>query len=161
MVEIRRADLEDDEDARAVVRLTDAYARDPMGGGDPLPDSVKDRLVGAMREHGGVEVLLAEAEEGPVGLVTVVFKFSTFEAAPTLNVHDVFVEGPRRGEGIGAALLAAVEELARGRGCARVNLEVLEENPARRLYQRAGYTPRSEYWVKRLDEEGRGYASPG
>lgn len=160
-VTIRQADLEDRSDADEIVRLTDAYARDSMGGGEPLPPAVKERLVEAMREHGGVEVFLAEEDGSAVGLATVVYKFSTFAAAPTLNVHDIMVMEPHRGREIGQRLLHAVEDRARARGCSRVNLEVLEENPARRLYEREGFTPRSEYWVKVLDEEGPGYASPG
>lgn len=155
---IRRADLDDPDDAADIVRLTDAYARDPMGGGQPLPEPVKEALVPAMREHGGVEVFLAEVDGAAVGVCTVVDKFSTFAAATTLNVHDIAVLDEHRGEGIGRALLDRVEERARERGCARVNLEVLDDNPARRLYERAGFEAKSTYMVKPLTGKGDSYA---
>ena len=37
------------------------------------------------------------------------------------------------------SLLAAVEEKARALGCTKVTLEVLEANPARKLYEAMGY----------------------
>ena len=37
-VTVRLADYGYEPDARAVVTLLDAYARDPMGGGEPLDD---------------------------------------------------------------------------------------------------------------------------
>ncbi|MDN4613932.1 GNAT family N-acetyltransferase [Leifsonia sp. F6_8S_P_1B] len=50
----------------------------------------------------------------------------------------------QRGKGIAAQLLAFVLEDARGRGVARVSLETGAMDffaPARRLYERAGFTP--------------------
>lgn len=160
-VNVRLADLSDEGDAEAIVDLTNAYARDPMGGGQPLPQRVQDDLVEAIREHGGVEVLLAE-DEGtgtPIGICTVIYKFSTFAAAPTLNVHDIAVLEGRRGEGIGRRLLEAAEDRARKQGCARMSLEVLPENPAHRLYERFGFEAKSEFMVKPLTEAGDSYAS--
>lgn len=184
-VTVRLATLDDPDDARAIVELTDAYARDPMGGGEPLPDEVKDELVPAMIEHGKVDVLIAEVggqpilsdrearehaaqdddptPEGagpiPVGICTVVYKFSTFAAAPTMNIHDIAVLPEYRERGIGRKLLATAEVVARKNGCARINLEVLEDNPAKRLYEREGYEAKSTYMVKPLTEAGESYAS--
>lgn len=41
---ITLADYRDPRDAADVVALLDAYARDPMGGAEPLRDDVKARL---------------------------------------------------------------------------------------------------------------------
>jgi ribosomal protein S18 acetylase RimI-like enzyme len=50
------------------------------------------------------------------------------------------VEPKRQGMGVGAALLAAAEDEARRRGLPFMALMVTEENePGRRLYERAGY----------------------
>ena len=43
---IALADYRDPRDAGDVVALLDAYARDPMGGGEPLAEAVKARLAG-------------------------------------------------------------------------------------------------------------------
>lgn len=157
-VRVRQADLSDPSDGDAIVALTDAYARDPMGGGEPLPADVKGGLVAAMREHGNVVVWLAEDEDEPVGILTGIVKFSTFAASSTLNVHDIAVLPERRDEGVGAQLLQAAERWARKQDLARMSLEVLDDNPARRLYEREGFEDKARYMVKPLDEKGDSYA---
>lgn len=49
------------------------------------------------------------------------------------------VFGDYRGRGIGSALLAAVVDQARGLDLGRLSLSVEDANPARRLYERAGF----------------------
>jgi len=139
-IEIREADLDDPADARALVEILDGYARDPMGGGEPLSAEVRERLVPALRSVPQRLVLLAMVEGRPVGLATCFYGFSTFAARPLLNVHDLAVLLEYRGRGVGRALLQAAAAHARKRGCAKLTLEVLEDNaPARRLYESCGF----------------------
>jgi ribosomal protein S18 acetylase RimI-like enzyme len=59
-----------------------------------------------------------------------------------LAIVDLVVRPGRRGAGIGAALLDAVEEEARRRGVAAIDLMVAGPNEgARRFYERAGFRP--------------------
>lgn len=61
------------------------------------------------------------------------------------------VEPRLRGQGIGAALLAAAENEARGRHLPYISLMVTEENePACRLYERAGYLTERRLLCKQL-----------
>ena len=139
-IEIRDADLADPADAASVEALVDAYARDPMGGGAPLPADVRARLVPGLRAHPTTLVLVAHADGRAVGIAVCFFGFSTFRARPLLNVHDLAVLPDARGRGVGRALLAAAEARARARGCCKLTLEVLEENHrARAVYARAGF----------------------
>lgn len=78
---------------------------------------------------------------------------------PLVNVHDLMVSAPFRGEGLAGRILAKVEEIARQRGCCKVTLEVLEGNEAaQRAYRRAGFAPyeldpaqgRALFWEKKL-----------
>jgi ribosomal protein S18 acetylase RimI-like enzyme len=59
-----------------------------------------------------------------------------------------------RGRGIGTALLAALVELGRDEGFHALSLSVSPENPAVRLYERAGFVrveSRDSHWTMRLD----------
>jgi GNAT superfamily N-acetyltransferase len=137
---IRAADLADPTDAAAVVELVNAYALDPLGGGAPLAADVRARLVPGLRAHPTTLVLLAFADERPVGVAVCFLGFSTFQGRPLLNVHDLVVVPAARGQGVGRALLAAAEERARERGCGKLTLEVLDDNHrARTLYTSFGF----------------------
>lgn len=139
-IEIREADLSQPADAEGFLSVLDSYARGATGGGQPLAEDVRRRLVPALREQRGALVLLATTERRVVGIASCFFGFSTFAARPLLNVHDLAVLPEFRGRGIGRALLVAAEERARERGCVKLTLEVLESNaPARSLYHAEGF----------------------
>lgn len=126
----------------ALVMLLDAYARDPMGGGDPLTEDVKARLCDELAVRANATSFIAWLDGQPVGLINCMEGYSTFKAQPLLNVHDIAVLPGHRGQGIGLALLAAAESLARARGCCKLTLEVLTGNsPALRSYLRFGFAP--------------------
>jgi GNAT superfamily N-acetyltransferase len=152
------ADYADPRDAADVVALLDAYARDPMGGGEPLADAVKARLPGDLAANPHAFSLLARLDGRAVGLANCFIGYSTFAAAPLVNIHDLAVLPGHRGAGIGKALMAAIEAEALKRGACKVTLEVLSGNPARHLYARQGYgdyqldpaTGHALFWQKRL-----------
>ncbi len=144
-IEIVEADLERPEHQQAVCKMLDAYASDPMGGGQPLEEEVRERLVPGLQEHPTTEIVLAFDGEKPVGIAVCFRGFSTFAARPLLNVHDLAVTAEYRRRGVGRQLLAAVEQKARSLGCTKVTLEVLEANPARKLYESLGYASPTYY----------------
>ena len=155
---ISLADYSDPRDAADVVSLLDAYARDPMGGGTPLAEDVKARLAGDLAANPHAFSLLARAGDEAVGLANCFMGYSTFAAAPLVNIHDLAVLPGHRGKGIGRALLGAVEAEALKRGACKITLEVLSGNPARHLYAACGYgdyqldpaTGHALFWQKRL-----------
>jgi ribosomal protein S18 acetylase RimI-like enzyme len=139
-VEIVEADLDLGAHQKAVLDLVDAYARDPMGNGGPLPDHVKDELIPGLKKHPTTLILIAFVNREAVGIAVCFVGFSTFAARPLINVHDLAVLPGQRGVGVGRQLLAAVEEKARTMGCCKVTLEVLENNRrALKVYQAAGF----------------------
>lgn len=139
-VTIRQADLDDPADAAGVVAVLDSYAADPVGGGQPLADTVRATLAEKLGEQPHALVLVATTDEQCIGIAICFFGFSTFAARPLLNVHDLAVLPAHRGRGVGRALLAAAERCARERGCCKLTLEVQDSNArARGLYRSFGF----------------------
>ncbi|NIW23228.1 MAG: GNAT family N-acetyltransferase [Gammaproteobacteria bacterium] len=139
-IDIREADFSSTEDAAAIVTVLDSYASDPVGGGEPLSADVRDRLVAALSGQSNALVLLALSDVEPVGLAVCFYGFSTFQARPLLNVHDLAVIPGYRGRGIGRKLLTDAETRARARGCCKLTLEVQDDNlTALGLYESFGF----------------------
>ncbi len=152
MIRVRTADLENEADAQAVVTLIDGYARGPGGQSAPLAEQAREQLVPGLRAHPRVTVLLAFQDARPLGVAVLVENFSTFAGRPFLNVHDLAVDASAQGRGVGTALLAEAERLARSRGCCKVTLEVHGTNEgAKRLYTRLGFESLDEpdYYLTR------------
>ena len=142
-VRVVRADYANPVHAAALVMLLDAYASDPMGGGEPLSLFAKEHLVASLAARPQAFSVLAFAsrdDSTPVGLVNCIEGFSTFACKPLVNVHDVAVLAGYRGQRIGERMLALVEVIARQRGACKLTLEVLSGNTgAEKLYQRVGF----------------------
>lgn len=134
-------DYLDPQQADALVRLLDAYACDPAGGGQALDAEAKRQLPAALAARPqAFSVLAYDAQDEPVGLINCFEGFSTFACRPLVNVHDVVVLAHARGQGVAQQMLAAVEEEARRRGACKLTLEVLSGNaPALNAYRRAGF----------------------
>lgn len=156
---IELADYGDALDAADVLLLLDAYARDPMGGGQPLADPVRETLIDALARQPGAFSLIARLDGKPAGLANCFTGFSTFAARPLVNIHDFAVLPEYRGQSVGYHLLAAVEAEARQRGACKVTLEVLSSNDrAKSLYAASGYgqygldpaAGSAQFWEKKL-----------
>jgi GNAT superfamily N-acetyltransferase len=114
------------------------------------PDAAKlaEHLFG---ERPYVEALIAEREGRKIGYALVFYSYSTFLTAPGLFLEDLFVFPEARGRGAGKALLDAVVEMARERGCERVEWSVLDWNePAIRFYEAYGARPQDAWTIYRL-----------
>jgi [ribosomal protein S18]-alanine N-acetyltransferase len=80
--------------------------------------------------------LVAEEESALIGYAGMMFS-----GGPQADVVTLAVDPSHWGHGTGTALLTALLDKARDRGCAEVLLEVREDNPrARQLYSRHGFT---------------------
>ncbi len=117
-------------------------------------EAIRNEAFGDRRRF---EVLLAAAEDRPCGLLIFYQAYSSWAAAPTLMVHDLFVEAAFRRSGAGRALLAAAARAAEARGCCRMDVNVLAWNEsARRFYARLGFLPLEDWLPYRLDRDGVG-----
>ena len=139
-ITVCRADYANPTHARSLVHLLDAYASDPMGGGEGLNDFAKANLVLCLAARPQAYSVLAYAGKVPVGLVNCIEGFSTFACRPLVNVHDVAVLSAYRGRGIADQMLALCEVIAREREACKMTLEVLQGNVgAIRAYERFGF----------------------
>ena len=137
---VQKVNYLDSADASALIDLLDMYARDPMGGSEALDEQVKERLCRDLANHPGAASWIAYVDGKPAGLLNAFTGYSTFKARPLMNVHDIAVAPAYRGQGVGQALLDALEQHARQLGCCKLTLEVLSGNQiAQRSYEHFGF----------------------
>jgi GNAT superfamily N-acetyltransferase len=97
------------------------------------------------------EVIIGEEDGAAVGFALFFHNYSTFLAQPGIYLEDLFVKPDARGRGYGKALLARLAQLARERGCGRVEWAVLDWNaPSIAFYKALGAVPMDEWTVFRL-----------
>ena len=103
------------------------------------------------------EVVIAErlgnGEPKPVGFALFFPNYSTWEGRPGIYIEDLFVIEEERRTGAGRAILAAVAQIARERGAARVDLAVLNWNPARGFYEALGMAHQREWLPYRMERD--------
>ncbi len=114
--------------------------------------ATEERLVDVLfGEKPAAEVLLAFADDRPVGFAVFFQNFSTWLGRPGLYLEDLFVKPEVRGKGYGRALLVHLAQIARDRGCGRMEWAVLNWNePAIEFYHKLGAKPMDEWTVYRL-----------
>jgi GNAT superfamily N-acetyltransferase len=97
------------------------------------------------------EVLIAEYKGEPSAIALFFHNFSTFEGKPGIYLEDIYVRPHLRGKGIGKLMLEYLIELARKRGCARLEWSVLDWNEsAINFYKKLGAVPMDEWTVFRM-----------
>jgi GNAT superfamily N-acetyltransferase len=122
------------------------------------PESVKVTEADIVRDGWGerprFEALIAEVDGRAAGFALFFMNYSTWEGTAGIYIEDLFVLDVARGTGAGRALMAAAAAVARERGCARLELSVLDWNPARGFYERLGMAHQSEWLPYRLGASG-------
>lgn len=158
-LEMVLVDYRNQKHAADLLALLDDYARDPYGGGEPLPDICRRELTDRLAAFPGAFSVIAYRGGQPLGLVNCFMGFSTFLCKPLVNIHDVVVSSAARGQGVCTLMLEKVAQEARERGCIKITLEVLEKNhPARAAYRKCGFRPyaleeefgKAEFWQRYL-----------
>ena len=121
------------------------------------PDAVKTTTEDLLRDGFGAqpkfEVLIAERGGTPVGFALFFPTYSTWEGRSGIHLEDIFVLAEERGKGVGHKLMTRLAVLAVERGCARLELSVLDWNPARKFYHRLGMAHQEEWLPYRIDGE--------
>ena len=93
-----------------------------------------------LQEPARGQLLVAREGEDVVGMVSLLWSVSTALGGPVAWLEDLVVAEPRRGLGVGRALLAAAVALGRERGLLRITLLTDGDNvKARTLYAAQGF----------------------
>ena len=145
-----RADYGNPEHGSAVISLLNGYACDKMGGGTPLADDVKLKLIPSLKNTASAISILCYQKQQAIGLINAFEGFSTFAAAPLINVHDVYIAPEHRGRGVLELMFEEIDLVAKERQCCKITLEVLSKNHvAKSAYRKLGFEG-----YELLDESG-------
>jgi ribosomal protein S18 acetylase RimI-like enzyme len=156
------ADFKNPEHGKDILYLLNEYAKDPLGGSEPISDFARDNLLGALAEIPGAFSVLCYIGSTPAGLANCFQGFSTFKCKPLINIHDIVVIEEYRGRGISQAIMETIESVAIQRQCCKLTLEVLEGNQnAISAYKKFGFIPyeldnkygRASFWEKELETD--------
>ena len=114
-------------------------------------EMLREHLFG---ERPVAEVLIAEHGGEAAGFALFFHNFSTFLGKPGIYLEDLYVRPEFRRAGIGRALLVHLANVARERGCGRLEWSVLDWNEAAiGFYRGIGASPVSGWTVYRVTGE--------
>jgi ribosomal protein S18 acetylase RimI-like enzyme len=85
-------------------------------------------------------VWLIERDGAPCGYAIVTFGYDLEFGGRDAWLTELWIDDDARGAGAGAAALDALPDALRALGVGGLHLQVRPENPAMRLYARAGFT---------------------
>ena len=144
---IRPATAADVDTILRFIRSLAAFEREP----DAVKTTPADLLRDGFGERPKFETLIADMDGAPVGFALFFHTYSTWEGTAGIHLEDIFVEEAARRHGVGQGLMQRLAAIALERGCARLELQVLDWNPARKFYQRLGLEHMQEWLLYRVD----------
>ena len=90
-------------------------------------------------DHPQFAALIAERDGAPVGFALYTFNYSVWTAARGIFIEDIWVVPEARRGGVARALMRALARECLAKGYRRIDLNVLDWNPARGFYERLGF----------------------
>ena len=159
-ISIDEADLATPSVRAELIGLVEAFAVVSKVTLRPGHAEALDQL---LKSHPTLFVLLARESGGhALGYAMCQKTISSFEGAPSINLHDIYLEESVRGQGVGRTMIATLEKKARSMGCRKITLEVDRENTgAQRLYRELGFADGSSdrdgdgcwFWRKMIGDD--------
>jgi len=127
------------EDAADVARLLYAFNTE-FDEPTPPVDVLAERAARMMEAE---EIYVLLGGDGPDGIALMMIHPQIWTGEPDAYLQELYVAPPRRGEGLGRALLEATMDLARELGATHIDLGTSEgDKEAMALYESAGFTNR-------------------
>jgi len=96
---------------------------------------------------------VAELDGRVAGFALWFFSYSTWLGRAGIYLEDLYVAERARGHGLGRRLIVDMAQVAIRHDAQRLDLSVLEWNPARGFYQRLGIEHRADWLPYRIDGE--------
>lgn len=153
-IEFEFCDYENPEHLTALAGLLNSYMADPMGDVPPLTPRQQLHLVDGLANHSHAFVVFIVLDGNFAGLATCFELFSTFNARPYMNIHDVIVDKRYRKMGLGHKLMEHLVLLSKERQYCKITLEVRADNlVAQALYRSFGFNecdPVMHFWTKKI-----------
>jgi len=146
-IEIRHATAADVGILLDLVKALAAYEKQP----DAVKATEEDLLRDGFGHERRFEARLASLDGRPAGFTLFFPDYSTWEGRSSLFLEDIFVAEWARRRGVGRALIADLAEIVLERGWGRLNLNVLNWNPARKFYRALGFEHMKEWLPYRLE----------
>ena len=142
MISVWRAEP---HEAEVVARLIVEF-RDHLGLDWPSANAFLAGVERLIEQRDTAFLLATPNEDAPPSAVAQVrFRYGLWWAAEDCLLEDLFVREEARNQGLGRALVEGVVDLARERGCRRVELDVNDNNAAAlALYRSAGFDNRDD-----------------
>lgn len=118
-----------------------ARFRNWMGRDSPSDESLREGVARLMADPSAEYLLGAtQAGGGPAAVCQLRYRYGLWHTATDCWLEDLYVGDEARRSGLGRALVEGAAGRARERGCARVELDVSESNPAAlSLYEGLGF----------------------
>lgn len=119
---------------------------------DAMKATVSDLEV-SLFELKQAEVIIAEYNDTPIGFALYFHNYSTFLGRGNLYLEDVYIDEVYRGQGFGKIIFKYLAQLARDRGCERMDWMCLDWNKSSiNFYESIGAKPLSHWITYRLDK---------
>jgi GNAT superfamily N-acetyltransferase len=135
---------------RQLIHELATYEREP----ESATATDADLQAALFGDHPAAEVLMARVDGEAVGFALFFHNFSTWTGRRGIYLEDLFVRPSARGLGAGRVLLETLAQIAKARGCARMDWAVLDWNDlAIGFYQRIGARRLDDWRIFRLTGE--------
>jgi GNAT superfamily N-acetyltransferase len=120
----------------------------------PPDEAARRRLrLDCLSEKPNYEACVGKLGEKCVAYIIYFYTYSSFLALPTLFLEDIFVLEEYRRRGIGKKLFDRVREIAKERGCGRIEFAVLTWNKTAQRFYETLKAERLGWFLYRLNRE--------
>jgi ribosomal protein S18 acetylase RimI-like enzyme len=153
-IKIIEGNLNNNLHKKNFIRLLNEYIQDKMGGGELHDDEKSIKIINDLINFPTFMVFFAAADEEYAGMANCFVGYSTFNAMPIINIHDIIVSHRYRNMGFGRKILEHIIEKGKKDGFFKITLEVRTDNEnAKHLYSKLGFIesePPMLFWHKKL-----------